>query len=68
MGIAPKSNIVEVVRDAIKDLVDQFLNDYLAVNPIQSSTPTPPRGFESTKPSAEGFLFEKSAEEFLKNK
>ena len=38
-GAVPTSEMENTIRDAVKDLVDQFLNDYLAVNPRQVDKP-----------------------------
>ena len=39
VGIVPTSEMENTIRDEIKDLVDIFLNDYLAVNPKQVDKP-----------------------------
>lgn len=39
IGLASKDKISIKIRDGIKNHVDEFLNDYLAVNPIQQPTP-----------------------------
>jgi hypothetical protein len=37
-GYGGKANFVKGVRDSVGDLVDKFINDYLAVNPIAPIT------------------------------
>jgi len=38
-GIVGTKEMSKFIRDAVKLIVDKFLNDYLSVNPIQPGTP-----------------------------
>ena len=42
VGKGGETNVMNGVRESVKDMIDTFINDYLAVNPIQQ--PTTPQG------------------------